>query len=113
MWEVSCNDTKGYYLAWFDEEGEGLRLGPETCQARFGREIVAMSKAIRDLSQNDREELASEWRWETERGAKQALRVALAAEKALKASPAAPRKYPAWAKKALEQGWKPPRGWKP
>lgn len=43
--------------------------------------------------------------WESEAGAKKALRVA---KEAIKQD----RPLPEWARMALEEGWKPPKGWK-
>lgn len=63
----------------------------------------AASKAVMGLPGADRDGTSTFW--ETEAAARVALRLAKAALKQVKP-------LPDWAKTALAEGWKPPKGWK-
>lgn len=96
------------WLCWDDEFGddEGLRLG-EGRNSEFADHHAA-EEAVKDMKDGREGEDGPFW-WESRSGAQKALKVAkeavkLAAEK---------RPLPEWAKKALAEGWKAPKGWKP
>lgn len=96
------------WLCWDDEFGvdEGLRLG-EGRNSEFADHHAA-EEAVKDMKDGREGEDGPFW-WSSRSGAQKALKVAkeaakLAAEK---------RPLPEWAKKALAEGWKAPKGWKP
>lgn len=109
-------DHYSYGLAWFDEDGEGLRFGEDA-------EVEQLSRPPADR------ELAEHWHaYEaarkiagcnpTQRGAllwesmAQATAARAAARAAVKVA-ASEVPWPEWAKLALAAGWKAPRGWNP
>lgn len=108
----------GYCIGWWleDDRDLGLVLGPykdtlkqdPTKVSREELETVLATQAIHNLTQPNREVYQSEWIWDSEASAQAALRVA---KEAIKAGVVRP--MPDWAVKALEAGWKPPKGWKP
>lgn len=98
----------GWYLA--EEQEFGLMLGHETMALKDAPETVAATNAIIALPSVHPGHLRdSEWIWESETTAKQALRVAKAAIAAVNDA----KPMPEWALKATAEGWKAPKGWKP
>jgi hypothetical protein len=111
------DERYGYGLAWFDEDGEGLRFGDS-------RQIETASTP----PAND-PDMAEHWHaykaalktpgclvdhrgvltWESISQAKVARAAARAAVKLAHAD----KPMPAWAETALANGWKAPKGWKP
>jgi hypothetical protein len=101
-------------IAWVFEDDVGGLLG-QSREDGLGPapsgiddwEQWAACKAILDAYpdvERDRESFI----WSTESSAKKALRIAKASLKGGQEKP-----MPEWALKALANGWKPPKGWKP
>lgn len=97
QWE-DPDDGLGGYLCQSRKDGYG-----EAPSDREEWEHWAASKAARGATGVKYDGTSAYW--ETKNEATGALRLARAALKQ-------ERELPAWAKTALEQGWKPPRGWK-
>jgi hypothetical protein len=98
QWELDDGDDMGAYLCQDKEDGTG-----DPPKERDEWEQWAASRAVRGA-----EGVAFDFKgayWESEKLARAALRVA---KEALKQE----RPLPDWAQKALEAGWKPPKGWK-
>lgn len=101
------NYSNDYRIAWILEDGEeGLVLGPAETGHGSDVESRAASIALEDIGT---ESDAEGFYWDSLSAAKRALSVAKAAAKAAIAN----IPYPEWAKTAIANGWKPPRGWKP
>lgn len=109
-------ERDGYGIAWFDEDGEGLRLGDspesENCPTPpknpdLAEHWHAYQAAIKSLG------VELSWnaapRWDSMSSAKKALSAARAAVKIA----ASNKPWPEWARQALAAGWKAPKGWKP
>ncbi len=97
-----------YYIGWlcweedFGDE-EGLRLGEGS-----GSDLDdhhAAEQAVKDMK-DGREENGAFF-WESRSSAAKALKVAKEAVKNRE------RPLPEWAKKAIAEGWKAPKGWQP
>lgn len=100
-----------YRLGWFADGEEGGWLGQDPRDGkgtppvdRDSWEHWAASKAVGELTSTERD--VSGFYWESDKAARFALR---AAKLALKHK----RPLPSWAKTAIANGWKPPKGWKP
>jgi len=104
-------EKDGHYIQWAFDDGE---LGGYLCQSADDGEgdppedkdawqHWAASKAVRSAPGVQFDSTGAFW--ETEAGARVALRVAKEALKQV-------RPLPDWAKTALAEGWKPPKGWK-
>lgn len=109
--------NSGFGLAWFDEDGEGLRFGD-------ARDIEQAKKPP-----TDNHDMAEHWHayqaarkapgcsedhrgvltWESASQVKAARAAARAAVKLATSG----KPWPEWAKTALENGWKAPKRWKP
>lgn len=119
-----------WYIAWFDEGDEGGELNPHDARSadeavRRWRENTSddslladaehktACRAILDMKDPNREALAVDshkaFEWESEKRAHAAMRVARVAIKMLREK----TPWPEWAKTALANGWKAPKGWKP
>jgi len=104
-------ETGRYRIQWAFPDGElGGYLGQDKNDGsedppedRDAWDHWAASKAVMGLPGSDRDDTSTFW--ETEAGARVALRLAKAALKQVKP-------LPDWAKTALAEGWKPPKGWK-
>lgn len=108
----------GYYygLAWFDEDGEGLRFGEcseveDAAAAPKERDLAEHWHAYRAaLTVGDCSKIArGTLQWESQSRVVAARAAARAAVKLATAKVP----WPEWAKQALAAGWKPPKGWKP
>lgn len=109
------DDHKGYRLAWFfEEEGEfGAVLGedsnildkakPNAAEEREAWEYYTANKLAQETGP-ERDQVG--FYWESQSAARGVLRV-------IRATFKAETSLPEWAKTALENGWKPPKGWKP
>ncbi len=100
--------NRGYEIGWFDpSDGEfGLMLsGREVKDPESNAAIQAIKLLDTDAPQVCR--ITGSWLWESKPKAQIALRVAKAAIAALQSN------MPDWAAKAVAEGWKPPKGWKP
>lgn len=94
-------DDLGGYLGQNKKDGTGP--APEE---REDWEHWAACKAVLEMPSPKHRQDSTSFYWESESDAKAARRVAA---EALKHE----RPLPAWAKTAIEHGWKPPKGWKP
>lgn len=122
-----AEDGGMYWISWWlsDVEDYGASLGDDGARCPYSREQI---KAEQDLEK--RESMAfviaaysialpskpysghvphRGFYWESRRDAEAALRQIKAEAKAILQGAGLPE----WAKTALAQGWKPPRGWKP
>jgi hypothetical protein len=102
-----------YKIGWYEpDDGFGLMVGhdvpdnghPET------REHLAINAAL--LPMADGVWSGAAFVWDTQRGAKLALKRAKSVMKQLK-DEALARPWPAWAIAARDAGWAPPKGWTP
>ncbi len=107
--------TGMYAIVWIVDEDEGAYIG----------DFWSKNKDIVEVSMNDREEYdvwktekvafqfnpdaINPFRWDSKSVASAALRACRAALKAADKD----RPLPDWAVKALSEGWKQPKGWKP
>jgi hypothetical protein len=103
-----------YGLAWFDEDGEGLRFGELDEVENLNEPPV--EKDVREHWHAYKAALAvGDWEldrvllWDSKRAAAEAKRAANAAVKLC----ASKKPLPEWAAQALGAGWKAPKGWKP
>lgn len=94
-----------FEIGWyFPDEGDfGQMIGDEP--NGLPERTVMSTVSLHPVTKSD----IGGWRWATRRDASRALKAIEAALKAEEAS--AP--MPTWATKALAEGWKPPKGWKP
>ncbi len=100
-----------FRIAWYEDGEEGGWLGQDPNDGLGDAptdsddwEHWAASGAVRALPSTQSDSLS--FFWESMSDAKAALRVA---KLALKSE----RPMPDWARTAIANGWKPPRGWKP
>lgn len=98
QWEVDDGDDLGAYLCQDEMDGKG-----EVPLDRDEWEHWTASRVARTTNGFFTDDLGAYW--ESEKQARTALRVI---KEALKQE----RSLPDWAQKALEAGWKPPKGWK-
>lgn len=101
---------KGYvfyigWLCWEDDYGdeEGLRLGEGTGTEDLDDHRAA-EQAVKDMK--DGREESGAFFWESRSRAVKALKVAKEAIKNIE------KPLPEWAKTAIAEGWKAPKGWK-
>lgn len=110
IYEDSCV----YRLRWYfpDEDDWGMILGEDLkdldradYEAEWDHRAASM--AVKGMSgvELDRDGF---W-WDSKSAAQVALQVARRAIK----SKGEEKPWPEWARKALEQGWRPPKGWRP
>lgn len=97
-------DLRSFGLAWFDEDGEGLRLGYEAIVGDL--EHTAACAAAKACAVGL--DIHGNYFWETEAAAKRARAVCRAAAKHAHGTV-----MPEWTIAALAAGWKAPKGWKP
>lgn len=102
-----------YRISWSEDGDEGLILGPGLLQEFSDKpdaaDTVCAVKAILAMPDDARYLDRGSWVWESEARAKRALKVARDAIKVHESK----IPWPEWAKQALSEGWKPPKGWKP
>lgn len=98
QWELDDGDDMGAYLCQDNTDGVG-----DPPKDRNDWEQWVASHAARASEGVSFDHIGA--LWESEKLARAALRVA---KEALKQE----RPLPDWAQKALEAGWKPPKGWK-
>lgn len=103
-----------YGLAWYDEDGEGLRFGddPEMERAPSPPKDPELAEHWHAYQAAKAAPGCEEGRflaWESRSQAMAACRAARAAVKLA----ASNKPLPEWAKKAIAAGWKAPKGWKP
>lgn len=102
-----------YRISWSEDGDEGLILGPGLLQEFSDKpemaDTVCAVSAIRAMPDDARRLDGGVWLWESEAKAKKALKVARDAMKVHESK----IHWPEWAKHALAEGWKPPKGWKP
>ncbi len=98
QWELDDGDDLGAYLCQSEEDGVG-----EPPTERSDWEHWTASQAVRTSEGVTIDHIGA--RWDSQKQATAALRVA---KEALKQD----RPMPDWAKTALAEGWKPPKGWK-
>lgn len=98
-------DERGYFftIGWLDPEDSefGAYLG----ETLSDPEHAAATAAVRKVA--DGRDGQRRYFWESKAHARAALQIAKLAIANLD------RPMPEWAKTALSEGWKPPRGWKP
>jgi hypothetical protein len=99
QWELDDGDDLGGYLCQSEDDGKG-----KVPKDRGEWEHWAASAAVRGAPGVNLKGEFGAW-WESEKEARAALRVA---KEALKQD----RPMPDWAKTALAEGWKAPKGWK-
>jgi hypothetical protein len=109
---------RGYRITWYfpEEDHIGANLGEERISdiksPSERHEIKAMHTTALRTQGVERD--MNGFRWPEERLASAARRaVILAAKKAAKTAKDEPSSWPKWAIKAKDEGWKPPKGWKP
>jgi len=110
------DESKGFRIRWIDPEDgeEGGAVGdardeykkaPDPNKDRDAWEVYIVETALKDLDPKPEFDLEGYF-WDNKREAHAAFRIAKAALEQEKP-------MPDWAKKAVAEGWKPPRGWKP
>ena len=104
------DDYDGIYLAWTNGEDEGARLGEESGN---DYEVKATRDALHELM-NTKTGYVYRGRtgvflFEDERTAVEAKRLVNAALWNMQNN----KPLPDWARKAVAEGWSPPKGWKP
>lgn len=118
-----------YGLAWYADGEEGARLGQEGTAGESLEVLIKRAKKERNFEDYEflcvEKEMqawalrlgatqhAGAWLYEGLTVATRARGIANTARKAAKASFDSDVPMPEWAKKALEAGWKMPKGWKP
>jgi hypothetical protein len=99
---------QGYQIQWIVDGEPGLTLGEKDIKDITDQETVVACNAIME-SDISTEVDSNGWYWETNTAARRALRVAREAIRMSRKD----RSLPEWAAKALANGWKMPKGWKP
>jgi hypothetical protein len=116
---VVGQDDRGYYLVWMldEEDGEfqeGARIGEEgkpdpkdleSVHDQDARDVLLADIAAYNTKGRRCENFC--FYWDSKKEANAALRVVKAA---LKNEQSDPARWPEWTRKALEAGWKPPKG---
>lgn len=102
-----------YRISWSEDGDEGLILGPGLLREFSDKpemaDTVCAVSAILAMPDDARRLDGSVWLWESEAKATKALKVANRAMKVHESK----TPWPEWARQALAEGWKPPKGWKP
>jgi hypothetical protein len=111
---IIAEDRHGYRIRWAlddDPLDAGAILGERNAQ---DDEDAVAREAVRHLQGTERDSWG--YYWASLTAARAALRVAKAAVRVHRAAAAlrgARRPLPRWAKVALAENWRPPRGWRP
>lgn len=105
---------RGYAIAWVEDGEEGAYIGEfkgmtekESRKGRDARECYLAELVVSQIKSGHQYVAGHLYVWERKSDA-EAVRKAINA--ALKADA---ETMPEWAAKALAEGWKPPKGWKP
>jgi hypothetical protein len=120
--DISEDPRTGYYvIGWWDEddgvEGDLLLGHVISVNDNDSPEEIGEAKEHNYVSDKlkqqqfppDSVDSSGGFMWESRAQATAALRVAKTLLKQFRSD----RPWPAWALRAVEAGWKPPRGWKP
>jgi hypothetical protein len=108
-------ESQGVYrIGWYlvDEQDMGMTIGEDLDDIHRSTEKdhVAVTMALKDQEETQRDN--NGFYWETKAMANRTLTFAKhIASLSLKSKSSV--EWPAWTKKALAAGWKPPKNWKP
>ncbi len=115
---IVCEDRYEYYIAWYDPDDEFSEEGAALGENRLVREPSKSAKdfhaawelwiAEKVAKESGAALVNGRYVWESRRAARE---VVAQIKTRWKLPPKQP--LPDWAKRALNAGWKPPKGWKP